>query len=167
MKLYEKWEALAEQERTQQEYDKYWRDYFEKEMHVYEDILENKTTEIKGTVAEISKRYNLDEVTMAGFLSGINTSLESQINLEELEEDTELDIKIDYEKLYYNMLAAKAEWLYGLPQWDDIFTAEKRKEIKKEYNKTRTVVKEHKVGRNDPCPCGSGKKYKKCCGKNE
>jgi uncharacterized protein YecA (UPF0149 family) len=21
-----------------------------------------------------------------------------------------------------------------------------------------------KVGRNDPCPCGSGKKYKKCCG---
>jgi preprotein translocase subunit SecA len=24
-----------------------------------------------------------------------------------------------------------------------------------------------KVGRNDPCPCGSGKKYKKCCGMNE
>jgi len=24
-----------------------------------------------------------------------------------------------------------------------------------------------KVGRNDPCPCGSGKKYKKCCGINE
>jgi preprotein translocase subunit SecA len=23
-----------------------------------------------------------------------------------------------------------------------------------------------KIGRNDPCPCGSGKKYKKCCGKN-
>ncbi|OQX88703.1 hypothetical protein B6D60_01480 [candidate division KSB1 bacterium 4484_87] len=23
-----------------------------------------------------------------------------------------------------------------------------------------------KVGRNDPCPCGSGKKYKKCCGRN-
>ena len=24
-----------------------------------------------------------------------------------------------------------------------------------------------KVGRNDPCPCGSGKKYKKCCGRNQ
>ncbi|MCS2677438.1 SEC-C metal-binding domain-containing protein [Bacteroides ovatus] len=24
----------------------------------------------------------------------------------------------------------------------------------------------HTVGRNDPCPCGSGKKYKKCCGRN-
>lgn len=31
----------------------------------------------------------------------------------------------------------------------------------------RTVVKNKKVGRNDPCPCGSGKKYKKCCGKDE
>ena len=27
----------------------------------------------------------------------------------------------------------------------------------------QTVVKKGKVGRNDPCPCGSGKKYKKCC----
>ncbi|AAM23798.1 preprotein translocase subunit SecA [Caldanaerobacter subterraneus subsp. yonseiensis KB-1] len=33
-------------------------------------------------------------------------------------------------------------------------------------NKKQPVVKEKKVGRNDPCPCGSGKKYKKCCGAN-
>ena len=31
----------------------------------------------------------------------------------------------------------------------------------------RTIRKSNKVGRNDPCPCGSGKKYKKCCGANE
>lgn len=30
----------------------------------------------------------------------------------------------------------------------------------------KPVVKEEKTGRNDPCPCGSGKKYKKCCGAN-
>ncbi len=30
-----------------------------------------------------------------------------------------------------------------------------------------TVRNKKKVGRNDPCPCGSGKKYKKCCGKDE
>jgi len=30
-----------------------------------------------------------------------------------------------------------------------------------------TVINKNKVGRNDPCPCGSGKKYKKCCGKSE
>ena len=32
-------------------------------------------------------------------------------------------------------------------------------------NKKKTIVNEEKVGRNDPCPCGSNKKYKKCCGK--
>ena len=31
----------------------------------------------------------------------------------------------------------------------------------------KPVVKGAKVGRNDPCPCGSGKKYKKCCGQND
>ena len=33
--------------------------------------------------------------------------------------------------------------------------------------KGRTVRKGKKIGRNDPCPCGSGKKYKKCCGRDE
>ena len=32
-------------------------------------------------------------------------------------------------------------------------------------NPPKTIVAEKKVGRNDPCPCGSGQKYKKCCGK--
>ena len=31
----------------------------------------------------------------------------------------------------------------------------------------KPVVKGRKIGRNDPCPCGSGKKYKNCCGKNK
>ena len=38
----------------------------------------------------------------------------------------------------------------------------------KEGGLNKTVIKtEPKVGRNDPCPCGSGKKYKNCCGKNQ
>ncbi|MDI3481808.1 MAG: preprotein translocase subunit SecA [Tepidanaerobacteraceae bacterium] len=32
--------------------------------------------------------------------------------------------------------------------------------------KRQPIKKEKKIGRNDPCPCGSGKKYKKCCGRN-
>ena len=43
---------------------------------------------------------------------------------------------------------------------------ERRKELYKESRNSTTVVKGKKIGRNDPCPCGSGKKYKKCCGKN-
>ena len=32
-------------------------------------------------------------------------------------------------------------------------------------NPQKTIIAEKKVGRNSSCPCGSGKKYKKCCGK--
>ena len=62
------------------------------------------------------------------------------------------------------MLDAKAKWLYELPQWDDIFSMEKRNEIRKEWRSSKQAVSDKTVGRNDPCPCGSGKKYKKCCG---
>jgi uncharacterized protein YecA (UPF0149 family) len=44
-------------------------------------------------------------------------------------------------------------------------TEEQRNQISQDYKKSKTVVKEKEPGRNDPCPCGSGKKYKKCCGK--
>ena len=71
---------------------------------------------------------------------------------------------IDFEKLYWNMLAVPAEWLYTLPEWDGILSAERREEIYKKFRNRNTVVKGPKVGRNDPCPCGSGKKYKKCHG---
>jgi len=54
---------------------------------------------------------------------------------------------------------------YTLSQWDRIFSPEKRKEIQKTWRESKTVINEVKVGRNDACPCGSGKKYKKCCGK--
>lgn len=42
------------------------------------------------------------------------------------------------------------------------------KELKQEqFGKIDPIVKEKEPGRNDPCPCGSGKKYKKCCGANK
>ena len=59
----------------------------------------------------------------------------------------------------------KADWLYGLPQWEKIFDEETRKRLYREQKASGTVRKPKKIGRNDPCPCGSGKKYKKCCGK--
>ena len=76
-----------------------------------------------------------------------------------------MTIDIDLEKLYYNMVAAKAEWLYELPQWDKLLDEEKRKELYKAQKRSMIVVKGKKIGRNEPCPCGSGKKYKFCCGR--
>ena len=103
---------------------------------------------------------------MVGFLDGINESLKEKNPIETMEEDTVVSLDFDKEMLYYNMVAARADWLYELPQWEDLLSAEKRKELYKKQKLSTTVVKDKKVGRNDPCPCGSGKKYKKCCGAN-
>jgi len=102
-----------------------------------------------------------------GFVDGINDSLKNPYDLETLEADTEITLDIDLETLYFNMLDAKAEYLYTLPQWDGIFSPEKREEIKKSYKDSKTVRNTEKIGRNDACPCGSGKKYKKCCGQGK
>ncbi len=84
-----------------------------------------------------------------------------------MDENTRVNLGYDKEKLYYNMVEAKAQWLYELPMWDKLLSPERRKELYKEQKSSTTVVKEKKVYPNDPCPCGSGKKYKKCCGKKK
>lgn len=165
MNLYSEWKKIAFEHKQEQEALKFWNQYCEVEKSIYEKVLEESITIIKGKISEIAKEYKVDNVTFVGFIDGINTSLNPEINLEELDQDTEVELNIDLEKLYYNMHDAKADWLYTLPQWENVLTEEKRKEIKKAYNATKTVVKENKTGRNDPCLCGSGKKHKKCCGK--
>lgn len=163
MSLYEQWQEQAYSERTEEEYHAFWNEYLPKEQKNYEYILENKDETIEGSLAELSKKFDMDSITFTGFLDGINTSLTKELDIDSLTEESNITLSIDFQKLYYNMLDAKADWLYNLPQWDNILTAQKRKEIKKDYNKSRIVVNENKIGRNDPCPCGSGKKYKKCC----
>ena len=165
MSLLKEWEELSSKERTKDEYDRFWKDYLTKEQNIYEYILENRVNILNGTVKELAEKFGMDVVNFTGFVYGINTSLVSAIDLESLDENSDLNMEIDFEKLYYNMLEAKASWLFNLPQWDNILTEERRKEIKKEFNRSKIVVNENKIGRNDPCPCGSGKKYKKCCGK--
>ena len=99
-------------------------------------------------------------------LDGINDSLKKANPIEEMEEDTKVNLGFDKELLYKNMVAAGADWLYGLEEWNDIFDEDKRKALYKEQKESTTIHKAPKVYPNDPCPCGSGKKYKKCCGKN-
>lgn len=163
MSLYEQWTALTSDENVGADYEKFWTDYFRREKENYEYILENHMQVVEGKLSELAQKFDMDNVLFTGFIDGINSSLIQSVDLESLTEDSEVKLEIDFEKLYYNMLDARAEWLYGLPQWNDILDEEKRREIKKEFNKVNTAVS-NKVGRNDPCPCGSGKKYKKCCG---
>lgn len=168
MALLEKWRETAYSETADKgELRRLWNAYFEKEKNIYAQLLENPDEEVKGTVSALAEKYGIDLMTMTGFLDGINDSLKEPNPIEEMEEDTEVSLAFDKEKLYKNMVAAEADWLYNLEQWNSIFDEAKRKELYKEQKSSTTIRKEAKVYPNDPCPCGSGKKYKKCCGKNK
>ena len=145
---------------------KLWQAYFLKEKEIYKELLKNPDEEVKGTVKELAEKYETTISFMTGFLDGINDSLVEPNPIETMEEDTEVSLKFDKEKLYMNMVDAEADWLYGLEEWNDIFDEETRKELYKKQKSSTTIVKGERIYPNDPCPCGSGKKYKKCCGKN-
>ena len=166
MTLLETWRKKAYGDGTDnKQKEELWEKYFLIEKGIYEKILADYKTVINCSVAELAKKFDTDIETITGFLDGINESISEPNPTETMDEDTLVKIEIIPEKLYYNMVEAKAEWLYNLPQWDKILTEEKRKELYREQKKSGTVVKEKKVGRNDLCPCGSGKKYNYCCGK--
>lgn len=164
MSLYEQWNETFENSSPEQ-VQAFFEVYYEKEKNAYADILAASEKRIAGTMTELAERFKLSLVEMLGFVDGINTSLDEKIELESLEADSRVELNIDWEKLYFNMHKANAEWLYTLEQWDGILSEERREEIAKEYKDSLQAHVEH-IGRNDPCPCGSGKKYKKCCGKN-
>lgn len=146
--------------------EKFWRDWFNLEKEVYKTILENKTQKVEGTLNELAQTYNLTPMQFMMFMDGIKESLNQDLeDLNSYEPDSNVVLDIDFEKLLYNMHKAKASWLFNLEEWDNIFSKEKQQEIDDKYHYGRTIRKGPKIGRNDPCPCGSGKKYKKCCGR--
>jgi preprotein translocase subunit SecA len=165
MGLYKEWTDMVVDYVKRRGEPAFWEEYGEVEKRIYTKLLSNHKDELKGTMKDLAKHFDVSNIYFMGFTDGINDSLMQSVDLEETEVDTEVHFIIDFEKLYFNMLDAKADYLYELPQWEGIFSKEKRKEIQKDYKDSKTVVNTDKVGRNDSCPCGSGKKYKKCCGK--
>ncbi|WP_027398213.1 SEC-C metal-binding domain-containing protein [Anaerovorax odorimutans] len=166
MSLYQQWQELIDNQ-TDETFGEFWEKYSSTEKRIYSSILEKPKTNVKGTFKELAEKYEADPIIFMGFLDGINTSLKNSQDFQSFDDNSEVILDIDYEKLFFNMLDAKADYLYTLPQWEDILSKEKREEIIKNYKKSKTVKKEKEPGRNDPCPCGSGKKYKKCCGTNK
>ena len=167
--ILEQWRAIAyDQQADRNKLQQFWARYFAIEKNIYAQLLENPDEVVTGTVKELAEKYNQEVLTMVGFLDGINESLKGYENpIDTMTEDTVVKIEIDPEKLYYNMVEAKASWLYELPQWTEILSAETRTELYKKQKASGTVRRQgHKIYPNDPCPCGSGKKYKKCCGRN-
>ncbi|MCD8068348.1 MAG: SEC-C domain-containing protein [Lachnospiraceae bacterium] len=167
MTLLETWRKTAYNENESQAvYQQRWKDYFEKEKNIYAEILKKPDEPVSGSVAQLAERFGVDIQIMTGFLDGINDSLKVPNPIETMDEDTVVSLDYDTALLYKNMVAAEADWLYGLEAWEDIFDEETRKALYREQKSSTTVVKPAKIYPNDPCPCGSGKKYKKCCGRN-
>ncbi|MGN1230297.1 MAG: SEC-C metal-binding domain-containing protein [Anaerotignum sp.] len=165
MSLYENWMKKAfSQEGSSIE--AVWQEYLPKEQKIYEYIIGEKAEKVEGKVSELAERFDMTAEMIVAFIDGLNASLEEPFDMESLTEDSEVCININFEKLFKLMIEYKAEHLSTLPQWDGIFDEETRKRLALEQKKSKTIVKGEKIGRNDPCPCGSGKKYKKCCGAN-
>lgn len=165
--LLEQWitEAYSDS-KSKKESKRFWEEeYFPKEEEIYKELLQNPDEVVTGTVEELAKKYDLSVLMMTGFLHGINDSLTEPNPMETLTAGTVVNLGFDKELLYKNMVKAKAHWLYELPEWKAIFSSEKLKELFAQAKGEDTIVKPKKIGRNDPCPCGSGKKYKYCCGR--
>ena len=76
--LLKTWREIAyNQEQTQEQYNQFWGAYFVQEKEVYKDILGHPDVVVKGTVEELAKKYNMEVLTMVGFLDGINESLKA------------------------------------------------------------------------------------------
>ena len=130
--LLEQWRGTAYSETANKgDLQRLWADYFEKEKNIYASLLADPDTEVKGSVKELAEKYGVSVMIMVGFLDGINDSLVEANPIEEMDEDTVVSLKFDKELLYKNMVAAGADWLYSLEQWNDIFTPERQKELYK------------------------------------
>ena len=168
MGLLQEWQAIAFNEKTnQQELQRFWNRYFLLEKGVYEKLLTNPDEVVEGTVKDWLRSMSCRcwrwlvswTASTRAWLPPMIWRISARTPMSAL--------AFDKERLYKNMVDAKADWLYELPQWKEIFSEEKLHELYLEQKKSGTVIKKDKVYPNDPCPCGSGKKYKKCCGRNK
>jgi hypothetical protein len=167
MNYHAKWLAQIEDGSNPTQYQAFVERYYALEQTAYDQILTAGKDTVSGQANVLSSElgFGKDMVIFLGFLDGINDCLVDPLDLDVVEDDSELNLKIDFEKVYWKMHEAKADWLYNLDSWDNVLSSERRDELTRSYRQSKIVHRE-KIGRNDPCPCGSGKKYKNCCGKN-
>lgn len=111
---------------------------------------------------ELLERYSYDYEIMDAYFS----CLYKQNNLQELKKmiQKHLPLSIEYNIETENIIHHVIELFKAINEEE---LALQYAQIEKQQNDfgKKKPTKVIKVGRNDPCPCGSGKKYKKCCGK--
>lgn len=166
MDLYNEWKNTVVDYVKNNGEEAFWEEYGAVQKSIFANILSTKKTELSGKISDLASQYGVSNVFFIGFLDSLNSSLPEPISIEEISEDSEICVKLDFEKLYGSMLKAGTDYLYNLPQWEIALSLEKRRNLKAKYKGMIPKKASTKIGRNDVCPCGSGLKYKNCCGKN-
>ena len=88
MALLKQWRDMAYSETANKgDLQRLWSAYFLKEKEIYAELLKSPETVVEGTVKELAEKYDVDLMTMTGFLDGINDSLKEANPIEEMEED--------------------------------------------------------------------------------
>ena len=72
-----------------------------------------------------------------------------------------------FEEMNHSIQEDTVRYLYHVESPEKMKRKRVAKPISTDREPQKTIVKGRKIGRNEPCPCGSGKKYKKCCGANK
>lgn len=167
MSYFSQWQQKIEDNSETEAYRAFVQQYYESETQAYEHILGDYPAVVEGTAAQVSEKlgFGSDMVIFMGFLDGVQSSLKSPIDLETVTDESPVLLDIDYERLYTKMHEANADWLYDLEAWDRVLDKPRREALTRAYRLSK-IVRHEKIGRNDPCPCGSGKKYKTCCGRS-
>lgn len=121
MSLLEEWRSVAyDYTKSKEEIDTFWKDYFIKEEQFYNKLLNISEHPILDTIENFACKFNVDIITMVGFLDGINDSLKTPNKIENMTEKTIITLDYDAKILYENAIKSNAKHIYNLSIWDKI-----------------------------------------------
>lgn len=146
--------------------------YDEREKLFGEDNMRELEKIVMLKVVDSRWMEHLDEMDMVREGIGLraygqkNPLVEYKIEAYDMFQDMIRNIQEDVAKLMYRVNIVRRE---EIPLEDHLKGATTSHGGDEEQGTTakKPIVKKEHIGRNDPCPCGSGKKYKNCCGRNK
>lgn len=135
----------------------------ETQLRIYEAVREPEGGERARALEALLQELDIESYELEYLLCG------ALVDMEEIEKTEKYvrRLKLAYPKdEAVDMVLEALDYVNSVRQMDEDFSVWDMMEGKTPKSNIVTFKREQpKVGRNDPCPCGSGKKYKKCCGK--
>jgi hypothetical protein len=82
--LFKQWQTLISNQ-TKETFDAFWEEYSGAETKIYSDILDHPQEKMTGTIGELAEKYDVRPVIFMGFLDGINESITTPNDLEDMD----------------------------------------------------------------------------------